>query len=185
MNIAEILKDAPKGTKLYSPIFGEVTLDRVSEKGIIYVIPITAIIYSYSFYSDGTYSDGGEIMLFPSKKNRDWNKFKIEPQFPMTFQGCCRQLFLTADCEEHYEALKIEAFRQLLIARDAWWKVDNDWEPDWEGAYNCTIATYKDKVKKDNSFICANRILTFRTPEIRDKFLDTFRDLIEQCKKLI
>ena len=26
MNIAEILKDAPKGTKLYSPLFGEVEL---------------------------------------------------------------------------------------------------------------------------------------------------------------
>lgn len=26
MNIAEILKNAPKGTKLYSPLFGEVEL---------------------------------------------------------------------------------------------------------------------------------------------------------------
>lgn len=31
MNIAEILKDAPKGTKLYSPLFGEVKLQSVSD----------------------------------------------------------------------------------------------------------------------------------------------------------
>lgn len=29
MNIAEILKYCPKGTKLYSTVFGEVTLDEV------------------------------------------------------------------------------------------------------------------------------------------------------------
>lgn len=28
MNIAEILKDAPKGTKLFSPLFGEVKHNR-------------------------------------------------------------------------------------------------------------------------------------------------------------
>ncbi len=31
MNIAEILKNAPKGTKLYSPLFGEVKLESVSD----------------------------------------------------------------------------------------------------------------------------------------------------------
>lgn len=31
MNIAEILKDAPKGTKLFSPLFGEVKLESVSD----------------------------------------------------------------------------------------------------------------------------------------------------------
>ena len=31
MNIAEILKDAPEGIKLYSPLFGEVELKSVSD----------------------------------------------------------------------------------------------------------------------------------------------------------
>ena len=30
INIAEILKDYPKGTKLYSPLFGKVTLEKVN-----------------------------------------------------------------------------------------------------------------------------------------------------------
>ena len=33
-NIAEILKDAPKGTKLYSPIFGECILSNVGTTAI-------------------------------------------------------------------------------------------------------------------------------------------------------
>lgn len=186
MNVAEILKDAPKGTKLYSPVFGEVELDKVIGNRIIQVIPTTAQIDNYQFNTDGTYFYGGEIMLFPSKENRDWAKFEIEPQFPTTFQGCCRQLFLTADCEEHCEALKIEALRQLLIARDAWWKVDGDWKPNWKDNRQDKhyIYLYYNQFSNHscNSF---NRILVFRTKEIRDKFWTTFRDLIEQCKELI
>lgn len=34
MNIAEILKNVPKGTKLYSPIFGDVILNKVSKFNI-------------------------------------------------------------------------------------------------------------------------------------------------------
>lgn len=40
MNIAEILKNAPKGTKLYSPLFGEVKLQSVSD-AMIEVFPLT------------------------------------------------------------------------------------------------------------------------------------------------
>ena len=35
MNIAEILRHCPKGTKLYSTIFGEVTLDEMVDFEII------------------------------------------------------------------------------------------------------------------------------------------------------
>lgn len=43
MNIAEILKNAPKGTKLYSPLFGEVKLQSVSDAMIEVrvVVPIS------------------------------------------------------------------------------------------------------------------------------------------------
>ena len=79
MNIAEILKNCPKGTKLYSPIFGEVEFDEISTL-------TGSIICKYDsstkyFYSDGTYSKCGECMLFPSKEQRDWNKFQIPFKF--------------------------------------------------------------------------------------------------------
>lgn len=73
MNIAELLKDTPKGFKLYSPIFGEITLLRVC--GDIEVLDKNNVLRIFS--SDGTYNTHGECMLFPSKDNRDWNKFTI------------------------------------------------------------------------------------------------------------
>ena len=72
MNIAEILKDAPEGTKLYSPLFGEVELKSVSD-GIIKVKLEASIS---TFYKDGRHYQSypnGECLLFPSKDKRNWD----------------------------------------------------------------------------------------------------------------
>lgn len=75
MNIAEILKCCPKGTKLYSPIYGDVTLDEVCHNSMIKVIIKNNT--SRGFCKDGSYSEYGECILFPSKDQRDWKKFKL------------------------------------------------------------------------------------------------------------
>ena len=72
INIAEILKDCPKRTKLYSPIFGEGWLSEVGDY-LIKVYDNNA--NDYNFYHNGSYVKTGECMLFPSKDNRDWNTF--------------------------------------------------------------------------------------------------------------
>lgn len=71
-NIAEILKDCPKGTKLYSPFCGECCLYCV-EDGIIRVSDTCG--NTYSFYKDGRQRPNGERLLFPSRENRDWSTF--------------------------------------------------------------------------------------------------------------
>lgn len=75
MNIAEILKYCPKGTKLYSPIYGDVTLDEVCHNSMIRVIINNN--HSRGFYKDGSFSEYGECVLFPSKDMRDWDKFRL------------------------------------------------------------------------------------------------------------
>lgn len=75
LNIANILKDKPTGTKLYADAFGELKLEciKVNEEDIIYTR--SKIFTLYPFYSDGKYSKDGEPILVPSKKMLDWNKF--------------------------------------------------------------------------------------------------------------
>jgi hypothetical protein len=77
MNLTEILKDCTKGTKLYSPIFGDVYLDKIR--------PYLAVIvttnkeqdgFEEEFLYDGRYGINGECMLFPSKDQRDWSKWQ-------------------------------------------------------------------------------------------------------------
>ncbi len=79
INIAEILKDKPKGTKLYSSACGKCTLEEADDKS-----------FKISFYNskfgfmnggegyldkNGKLYDDGECVVFPSKEMRDWSKF--------------------------------------------------------------------------------------------------------------
>lgn len=79
INIAKILKDKPRGTKLYSSACGKCELKEADDKS-----------FKVSFYSsksgfmiggEGTFDkngnlyDDGECIIFPSKEMRDWSKF--------------------------------------------------------------------------------------------------------------
>lgn len=72
MNIAEILKYCPEGTKLYSTVYGEVTFYKLNEDMIYIKVP-----YIISLFSDGKYDKKGECILFPSKDQRDWEEFRL------------------------------------------------------------------------------------------------------------
>lgn len=80
MNIAEILKFCPRGTELYSLIHGEVFLAKVEKTGE-YPIKVITRENKYDFFSkDGflyPYNFDGECVLFPSKEQRNWSKFRI------------------------------------------------------------------------------------------------------------
>ena len=77
LNLVEILKDCPEGTKLYSTIYGDVEFVKVSNH-LEYPIEVKLRYYSIgSFTNDGRLLAGydGECTLFPSKDQRDWSKF--------------------------------------------------------------------------------------------------------------
>lgn len=73
INVAEILKDKPENTKLYSPIFGDVYFSYI-EDSIINVKHHGGIA---KFFDNSRYYNypESEPLLFPSKEMRDWNKF--------------------------------------------------------------------------------------------------------------
>jgi hypothetical protein len=84
LDLTQILKDAPKGTKLWSPLFGEVTLNEITTEVIEYHVKIDTTDEYVSFTSEGHYFSGypdSECLLFPSKSQRDWDKFVIEDTF--------------------------------------------------------------------------------------------------------
>ena len=78
INIAEILKDKPKGTKLYSPIFGKCKLSKVESDTCIRVHTDNNHYYfnKYGHYTTNAMNSiYGECCLFPSKEMHDWSKF--------------------------------------------------------------------------------------------------------------
>lgn len=74
INIAEILKDKPKGIRLYSPIFGECAFSFVREETDDICVKQHNGEKAF-FNSKGLYNILEECLLFPSKEMRDWRKF--------------------------------------------------------------------------------------------------------------
>lgn len=77
LNLIEILKDCPKGWKLYSPIFGEIEFYSISEN-YDYPIILSCKKGKIWFSKEGLFdieNEGAECLLFPSKDQRDWSKF--------------------------------------------------------------------------------------------------------------
>lgn len=77
INIAEILKDMPQGTKLWTPICGEVELLDNVLSDVYPIIVKDSCLMKYSFTENGTYYEqkGAVMLLFPSKDMLDWSKF--------------------------------------------------------------------------------------------------------------
>lgn len=76
INLTKILKDCPERWKFWSPLLGNVKLHCVCKDGIRVR---TAEHTSWKLNQDGTVTIGAstspEIMLYPSKDQRDWSKF--------------------------------------------------------------------------------------------------------------
>lgn len=73
IDIYEILKGVPAGTELYTPMCGKVAFTYLaSSKETIGTKDKYGPRY---FDKNGRWMEGGEVMLFPSDKMRDWSKF--------------------------------------------------------------------------------------------------------------
>ena len=77
INIAEILKNKPNGTKLYADAFGELSIEDIYAEGKdeLGITLSSKDGDELLFYNDGKYNIYGEPILVPSKEMRDWEKF--------------------------------------------------------------------------------------------------------------
>ena len=84
IDLTKILKDCPKGTKLYSPIFGDIIFEGIDDKD---EFPIKVKYKSEKvddwwdyirFTKEGLFLNiiNTECTLFCSRDQRDWSKFK-------------------------------------------------------------------------------------------------------------
>lgn len=75
-DIYEIFKGVPVGTKLYTPMCGKVGFAYLAtNKEAGEAIWTTDKNGEYTYNKNGRWMEGGEVMLFPSDKMRDWSKF--------------------------------------------------------------------------------------------------------------
>ena len=84
IDLTKILKGCPKGTELYSTIFGKVRFEQINnydahpiEIKVLNKFTNPSLVSAY-FAKDGRYSSSydGECTLFPAKDQRSWSKFE-------------------------------------------------------------------------------------------------------------
>ena len=116
LNLVEILKNCPEGTKLYSTTYGDVELIRVNQNDDVYY-PIEIKLSDESINSvttDGRLCEyyNGECILFPSKEQRDWSKFKVKKHRfdPKTLQPFDKVLVRDTNSEKW----KIQFFSHVI-----------------------------------------------------------------------
>ena len=94
IDLTKILKDCPKGTKLYSTIFGEVEFEHIETdfRHQYVIIELKDLLLERITFDGKLYNCyDGECTLFPSKEQRDWSKFtapwyKKERFYPKTLK---------------------------------------------------------------------------------------------------
>lgn len=112
-----------------------------------------------------------------------------KPQYPKTFIEVLNFFHPDRQLEDDYQRCYkkdlIEKFQDLLYARAAYWKIAEDWKPDWNNISDkhCIYVVSGEIWLKE----CQTRqcTLAFPTAKIRDTFYENFKDLIEHCKELL
>lgn len=127
LNLIEILKNVPKGTKLYSPIFCECEFEEVNS-GVVYVTH-NGVVRCFS-YAGRYYEKFGECLLFPSRENRDWSNFKanFKADFDMYSVG------------EYVKSKESERFFKIAEINDGGLYTMYDLVTQYEGSH-ITIST--------------------------------------------
>ena len=133
IDLTKILKNCPKGWEFYSPFMGDVKFYEVDQK----VNTVVVILKSgglCDFNEDGTIELEGitsdEIMLYPSRDQRDWSKFTA-PWYK----------------NEKFDPNTLKTFDRVLTRHfdDERWEINfySYTNPNWLWPYTCMDKSYK------------------------------------------
>ena len=112
-----------------------------------------------------------------------------QPQYPKTYEECAEILLERASVRNDigYKGDLLVNLQRLLICRDAYWFIYNNWKPTHKSGCDNTIYTihrFNEEVIK-GATSHRHALLEFPTEEMRDEFYENFKTLIFACKELI
>lgn len=107
-----------------------------------------------------------------------------ENYWPKTYLECCKVVGICTTFVSRgvYSGL-LSALAELLVCRDAYWKLAGDWKPDFGMRKSC-LSNVGGDIRIEN-YKEYNAILASPDHKTRTIFYENFKDLIEQCKELL
>ena len=140
LNLCEVLKHCPQGEPFWSPMFGDVTLcctDQETKKVLVAAEDNVNCVIN----ADGTVTFYGvtspEVMLYPSREQRDWSKVKYEPK------------------KERFDPKTLKAFDKVLSKYDG---------GCWSANLFSHIEEEDNKYHGICSFVCNGSLVKFCIP---------------------
>ena len=107
---------------------------------------------------------------------------KKEYHYPNNFDDCCKIL----GTDIVYYNNEIDILHKLIICRNAFWKLANNWEPNWnDNSYKYIIECENDIIETDAITTSYQKIFAFPTSEMRNVFYEIYKDDIIKCKKFL
>ena len=215
LNLCEILKYCPEGEPLWSPMLGDVKLYDINQEAKMVDVELESGD-TWDINADGTITFGNvtsqEIMLYPSREQRDWTKVKYEKkELPKSWKKFCEDnprkkdeayfdlnsqisIFLqdyeyrSEDKDKNIMPSKQAAeahlaLMQLHQLRDAW---REGWLPDWkDGNQKKYVIAYDKGEFEIWQYHTVSRFLAFQDEKRADEFKNCFIDLIRKAGDLI
>lgn len=184
INIAEILRDKPVNTKLYSPLFGDVYFSHVKDS----IINVKHHAGESKFLNSGRYYNyvESEPLLFPSKEMRDWSKFAWKKgDVLVSGDGCIEVIF-----DKWYDDTYTNFYCKHYL--------DSENENDIRYLEEFICSTWKYSLEDTESFLCyvtniEERLggkLNFETleiekqPEFKDGDIVVYGKSVAICRRI-
>lgn len=110
INITTILKNKPKGTKLYSTVHGKCTFEAITDE--IFKINFCTSKFGLTQSGEctlikfGNMYDGGECIIFPSKEMRDWSKFAWKKGDVLVSKHGTKEVIFDSFDDDYYVTFK-------------------------------------------------------------------------------
>lgn len=215
LNLCEILKYCQQGETFWSPMLDGVKFLYIDEERQIITVETIKGHFIWEINADATISidevTSPEIMLYPSREQRDWTQVKYEKKLPKTWKKFCENYprkkdeayfgFGSQICifSQDYEYRSEDADKNILPSkqaaeahlalmqlhqlRDAW---REGWVPDWnDGGQNKYVIAYDKGEFEIWQYHTVSRFLAFQDEQRADEFKDCFIDLIRKAGDLI
>lgn len=140
INIAEILRDKPVNTKLYSPLFGDVYFSHVKDS----IINVKHHAGESKFLNSGRYYNyvESEPLLFPSKEMSDWSKFAWKKGDVLVSDDGCIEVIFDKWYDDTYTNFYCKHY------------LDSEDENDIRYLEEFICSTWKYSLEDTESFLC-------------------------------
>lgn len=135
MNIIDKVKALPENTKLYSPLFGEVTYKDCTDTRIW----VETKLGMHSFCENGAYfSNCGDCLIFPSKECQSWDKLFKKGDIIVSGSGLLAMF-------ENYDDNFLVFYSSLIHPLGTYYKIGINCGIGYHK--NCRLATPDEKEK--------------------------------------